>query len=78
MCYTVLLQSLCSFLGCYDGRVYTLDCVNGDIVWCFETDGCSSDNPVKSSPTMHPRTGYIWFGSHDKHVYCIDIYVSIT
>ena len=62
--------------GCYDGCVYTLDSASGSIVWCYSTEGAESGEPVKSSPITHPSTGWVWFGSHDRHIYCIDIQVN--
>ena len=62
--------------GCYDGCVYIVEASSGNVEWCFQTDGKSSGDPMKSSPSVHPTTGFLWFGSHDKHLYCIDISVS--
>ncbi len=63
-------------VGCYDGCVYVLNSISGNIEWCCKTDGSMSNDPIKSSPIVHPSTGQVWFGSHDKQVYCIDINVS--
>lgn len=64
------------FSGCYDGCLYSLCSSTGGIHWCFATKGSSTLEPIKSSPLPHPRTGFIWFGSHDQHLYAIDIHVS--
>ena len=64
------------FSGCYDGCLYSLCSSTGGIHWCFATKGSSTQEPIKSSPLPHPRTGFIWFGSHDQHLYAVDIHVS--
>lgn len=61
-------------IGCYDGHVFTLRCDSGDSYWCIKPGG--SPEPVKSSPCTDPVTGLIWLGSHDHHIYALDIYVS--
>ena len=63
-------------VGCYNGCVYVLGSESGSVEWCFQTDGMSSGEPVKSSPVVSASNGWVWFGSHDKHVYSIDVYVS--
>ncbi|XP_019856550.1 PREDICTED: acyl-CoA synthetase family member 4-like [Amphimedon queenslandica] len=62
--------------GSYDGCLYVLHSLSGSIHWCFTTKGSLSEDPIKSSPIAHPVTGYIWFGSHDHHLYTVDICVS--
>ena len=57
-------------LGCYDGKVYTLEASSGRVMWTFATGG-----PVKCSPTVHPETGVIFVGSHDHCLYALDIQV---
>ena len=64
------------FSGCYDGCLYSLYSSTGGIHWCFATKGSSTQEPIKSSPLPHPRTGFIWFGSHDQHLYAVNIHVS--
>lgn len=64
------------FSGCYDGCLYSLCSSTGGIHWCFATKGSSTQEPIKSSPLPHPRTGFIWFGSHNQHLYAVDIHVS--
>ena len=60
-------------MGCYDGSMYVVSASNGNIYWAVE-----GDDSVKSSPAVHPSTGYVWYGSHDKHLYSIDIEVAIN
>ena len=61
--------------GCYDGCVYTLECDSGATHWCVKPGG--SSEPIKSSPCVDPITGLVWVGSHDHHIYALNIYVSI-
>ncbi len=61
-------------LGCYDGYLYTLRADTGSIHWSFAAPG-SRDYPIKSSPCVDPHTSWVWFGSHDHHLYAVDIYV---
>ena len=65
---------VCDGIGCYDGSFYVLNRRHGDIHWCFQV---SNGEPVKSSPAVDPTTGWVWFGSHDRHLYCLDILVSV-
>ncbi|KAL5486532.1 hypothetical protein EMCRGX_G019026 [Ephydatia muelleri] len=57
-------------VGCYDGCFYVLNRHDGDIHWCFQVPG---REPVKSSPAVDPAKGWVWFGSHDQHLYCLDV-----
>ena len=61
------------FSGCYDGCLYVLRTDNGEIHWRFQAGG--SEHPIKCSPSTDPQTGDVWFGSHDHHLYAVDIYV---
>lgn len=45
---------------------------DGSLHWKFE-----ASDVVKSSPCLDLDTGLIYFGSHDKHLYCIDIQVDL-
>ena len=75
--YLIIFSLSLSLLsGSYDGCLYVLHSLTGSIHWCFTTKGSISEEPIKSSPIAHPVTGYIWFGSHDHHLYTVDIYVS--
>lgn len=31
--------------------------------------------PIKSSPVLDPTTGLLWVGSHDQHLYALDVEV---
>lgn len=54
--------------GCYDGKIYVLARSNGKITWAYQTQ-----DMVKSSPCVDLKTGFIWVGSHDGSLYCLDI-----
>ena len=56
------------FVGCYDGKVYVFNRFTGDTHWTFQTDAT-----VKSSPCIDSQTGLAWVGSHDHHLYGLDI-----
>lgn len=56
--------------GCYDGLVYVLQSSDGEIHWTFVTE-----DTVKSSAVVDPSSGLVYIGSHDQHVYTLDIYV---
>jgi len=60
--------------GCYDGCLYTLQITTGTTYWCLTV----SSEPVRSSPCVDMVTGLVWFGSHDHHVYAINIEVGTT
>ena len=45
-----------------------MDRSTGDIVWKYATG-----ESIKSSPLLDPETGIIYFGSHDHHLYAVDI-----
>jgi acyl-CoA synthetase len=49
--------------------VYVLKSNSGEKYWVFTTE-----DAVKSSPTMDPATGLVFIGSHDHHVYALDSY----
>lgn len=57
-------------IGCYDGLVYVLRSKDGEIHWTFATE-----DTVKSSAVVDPSSGLVYIGSHDQHVYALDIYV---
>jgi hypothetical protein len=59
--------------GSYDRMIYVLSVKDGSVHWRIETG-----DVVKSSPTLDLDTGFIFIGSHDKHVYCLNIQVSIV
>ncbi|XP_006113560.2 beta-alanine-activating enzyme [Pelodiscus sinensis] len=56
-------------VGCYNGLVYVLRSHNGEIHYIFTTE-----DTVKSSAVVHPSTGLFYIGSHDQHMYALDIY----
>jgi acyl-CoA synthetase len=55
-------------VGCYDGCLYVYEVQCGHLHWTFQTG-----DVVKSSPCTDPFTGHIWFGSHDHHVYAVNV-----
>ncbi|XP_043369708.1 beta-alanine-activating enzyme isoform X6 [Dermochelys coriacea] len=66
----VLIETLPFTLhGCYNGLVYVLGSQNGEIHCIFTTE-----DAVKSSAVVHPSTGLVYIGSHDQHIYALDIY----
>ena len=69
-----MLFSMCITTGCYDGNLYVLDSKTGEVHWSFGS--CDSGQPIKCSPCVDPLTGHVWFGSHNHHMYAVDIYVS--
>lgn len=56
--------------GCYDGLVYVLQSSDGEAYWTFATE-----DTVKSSAVVDPSSGLVYIGSHDQHMYALDIYV---
>ena len=63
--------------GCYDGCLYVLDADSGKLHWTFApTMSDGETRPIKSSPCVDGQTGWVWFGSHDEHLYAVDIIVS--
>ncbi len=53
------------YIGCEDGKVYSLDVESGREVWRSETE-----EPVRSSPTY--ADGVIYVGSYDSSLYAFD------
>ena len=41
---------------------------SGALVWTHHTEG-----PIKSSPCVDPQTEVVWVGSHDHHLYGLDV-----
>ena len=62
-----------SAAGCYDGYLYVLEALTGIIHWALSV----SNEPIKSSPSVDPTTALVWFGSHDHHLYSVDIEVCV-
>ena len=60
-----------SIAGSYDGYLHVMDAMTGIIHWALNV----SNEPIKSSPSVDGLTGFVWFGSHDHHLYSIDIEV---
>ncbi len=56
--------------GSYDKHLYVLRIKDGSLEWKFETM-----ESIKSSPFINQENGYVYFGSHDKMLYCLDIEV---
>ncbi|XP_067843232.1 beta-alanine-activating enzyme isoform X2 [Heptranchias perlo] len=55
-------------VGCYDGSICVLRGSDGETYWNFCTW-----NSVKCSPIVDPDLGLVFVGSHDQHVYALDI-----
>lgn len=65
--------------GCYDGQLYVFSAEDGSPYWTFSTLHSEEEPlPIKSSPCVDPVSGHLWFGSHDHHMYAVDIYVSVS
>lgn len=54
-------------VGCYRGKIYFLDFLNGNICWTFQTSG-----EVKSQPVIDSQRQLIWCGSYDHNLYALD------
>ncbi|XP_074848915.1 beta-alanine-activating enzyme isoform X4 [Carettochelys insculpta] len=63
------IASRTNHTGCYNGLVYVLRSHNGEVHYIFTTE-----DAVKSSAVVHPSTGLVYIGSHDQHLYALDIY----
>ena len=50
--------------------LYILNIFDGSLEWKFE-----ANDVIKSSPFVNLVSGYIYFGSHDKNLYCLDLVV---
>ncbi len=51
--------------------MYVLRIEDGFLEWKFETG-----DVIKSSPFINQDTGFVYFGSHDAKIYCLDIKVN--
>ncbi|KAG9402547.1 hypothetical protein AC1031_007157 [Aphanomyces cochlioides] len=56
------------YVGCYDGYIYCLHLMTGEIRWSFLTQ-----DQVKCSPLVVPEKGVVVCGSHDHSVYALDL-----
>lgn len=54
-------------VGCYKGKIYFLNSLNGIINWTFQTGG-----EVKSQPVVDNHRHLVWCGSYDHNLYAID------
>ncbi|KAI7752866.1 hypothetical protein M8C21_016540 [Ambrosia artemisiifolia] len=54
-------------VGCYKGKIYFLNSLNGSIVWTFQTGG-----EVKSQPVVDRQRHLVWCGSYDHSLYALD------
>ncbi|XP_061944365.1 putative acyl-activating enzyme 19 isoform X4 [Populus nigra] len=54
-------------VGCYSGKIYFLDFLDGSICWTFQTCG-----EVKCQPVVDIHRQLIWCGSHDHNLYALD------
>ncbi|OQS01577.1 hypothetical protein ACHHYP_00547 [Achlya hypogyna] len=55
-------------VGCYDGGIYCLDLFSGEVQWQFATK-----DQVKCSPLIVAEKAAVVCGSHDHHVYGLDL-----
>ncbi len=55
-----------AYVGAYDGNVYALDALNGEIIWNYRT----GDDDLHLSPTV--ADGIVYIGSPDHHLYALD------
>jgi outer membrane protein assembly factor BamB len=55
-----------AYFGSYDGNLYAVDILSGELLWTFSTGG-----PVLSSPAL--EDGILYFGSHDGKLYALDL-----
>ena len=53
--------------------MYVLRIEDGILEWKFETG-----EAIKSTPFINPENGYVYFGCHDKQIYCLDVDVKIN
>ena len=63
-----LFQFCLYCIGCYDCKMYVFNRFTGETHWTFQTGAA-----VKSSPCVDPKTGVVWVGSHDHHLYGLDV-----
>ncbi|KAK9058216.1 hypothetical protein SSX86_023056 [Deinandra increscens subsp. villosa] len=54
-------------VGCYKGRIYFLNSLDGSIGWSFQTGG-----EVKSQPVVDRQRHLVWCGSYDHSLYALD------
>ncbi|XP_057496387.1 putative acyl-activating enzyme 19 [Actinidia eriantha] len=54
-------------VGCYQGNIYFLDFLSGNICWRFQTCG-----EVKSQPMVDKFRHLVWCGSYDHNLYALD------
>lgn len=55
------------FVNCFDKNMYALS-ITGKLLWTFATGA-----PVYSSALVVDNTPYIYFGSNDGNMYCVDM-----
>lgn len=53
-------------LGCYDGALYCICTVSGNIEWAFTTGAM-----IKCTPALCNEGRSVLFGSYDYNVYCV-------
>ncbi|KAJ0792827.1 putative L-aminoadipate-semialdehyde dehydrogenase transcription factor WD40-like family [Helianthus annuus] len=58
---------MCVVVGCYKGKIYFLNTLNGSIGWTFQTSG-----EVKSQPVVDRQRHLVWCGSYDHRLYALD------
>ncbi|KAL8204386.1 hypothetical protein R6Q57_010009 [Mikania cordata] len=54
-------------VGCYMGKIYFLNSLDGSIGWTFQTGG-----EVKSQPVVDRQRHLVWCGSYDHGLYALD------
>ncbi|XP_053885566.1 beta-alanine-activating enzyme isoform X2 [Malaclemys terrapin pileata] len=76
------------YVGSHSHTMQAIDLHSGKIKWerilgdRIESSACASkcgnfiivEDAVKSSAVVHPSTGLVYVGSHDQHIYALDIY----
>lgn len=55
------------YAACYTGVLYSIAVHDGSIAWTFKAEA-----EIKCSPIVDYSTGNIYFGSHDKNIYCLE------
>lgn len=54
-------------VGCYDGKLYSLDSITGKVIWKY-----SAGDRIRSTPILCSNEKFVLLGSYDKHVHCIN------
>ncbi|ETW02296.1 hypothetical protein H310_05844 [Aphanomyces invadans] len=60
------------YVGCYDGHLYCLRSMDGKVLWSFATA-----DQVKCTPLVVASKRVVVCGSHDHHVYGLDVHSGV-